>query len=175
MTQPLTPPVATSRRSRRTETRTPPPEPFPPGSTKDPGFPGSGRLPSAGPISRHRAPEGQRQSKRVVTIPRLGRLGPSLDMVSRGSARPACVRFFTGGDAPHAAYRLLQQIRTTNTPVEFPRPRPPWWGKFLTDRATRAPSRETNRPGVLSPGVALETDTQRPPDATARSDGFTPT
>lgn len=56
----------------------------------------------------------------VVTIPRLGRRGPPLDMVSRQSARPARVRLFTGGDAPHAAYRLLQQIRTTNTPVGLP-------------------------------------------------------
>lgn len=82
-TQPLTPRVATWRRYRRTDTHAPPPEPFRPGSTKDPGFPRSGRLPSTGPVAHHRAPEGARYHGQIVTIPRLGRLGPSPDMVSR--------------------------------------------------------------------------------------------
>lgn len=166
---------------RRTDTHTPPPEPFPPGSTKEPGFPDPGRLPSAGPASHHHAPEGPWQSGQAVTIPRLGRPGPSLDMFSRGSARPACVRLFTGGDAPHAAYRLLQQIRTTNTPVDLPDLdlyRGEWLHphgrKLLTNRATRAPLRETNRPGFLSPGVALYRYAT-PVKCDRSLDGFTPT
>jgi len=66
------------------------------------------------------APEGAQHHDQTAAIPRLGHLGPPFDMHSRRSARPACARFFTGGDAPHVAYRLLQQIRATNTPVELP-------------------------------------------------------
>jgi hypothetical protein len=41
-------------------------------------------------------------------------------MFSRWCARPARARLFTGEDVPHAARRLLQQIRPTNTPTELP-------------------------------------------------------
>lgn len=47
-------------------------------------------------------------------------------------------------------------------------------GKFLTDRATRAPLRETNRPGILSPGVALYRYAT-PVECDRSPDGFTPT
>lgn len=41
-------------------------------------------------------------------------------MFSRWYARPDRARLFTGEDVPHAARRLLQQIRPTNTPTELP-------------------------------------------------------
>jgi len=148
-----------------------PPEPLPPGSTKDPGFPSSRRLPSKGPEAKHGTPEGAQHPDQVGAIPRLGRLGPPLDMHSRQSARPVCVRFFTGGDAPHAAYRLLQQIRATNTPLEIPdldlvvgtMPH-----RSSDSTPARASSCERRADRVFSAQGSRSTDTQHPPMATAR-------
>lgn len=98
-------------------------------------------------------------------------------MFSRWCARPARARLFTGEDVPHAARRLLQQIRPTNTPTELPdldlsgadesapieQPPSPCEQGPLRGRADRVCSAQ----GLRS--------TQHPTETTARSDGFTPT
>jgi hypothetical protein len=85
-------------------------------------------------------------------------------MFSRWCARPDRARLFTGEDVPHAARRLLQQIRPTNTPTELPDldlsgadesapiERPPV--SLEHGPANRARCGE-GRPSLLSSGVAV--------------------
>jgi hypothetical protein len=99
-------------------------------------------------------------------------------MFSRWCARPDRARLFTGEDVPHAARRLLQQIRPTNTPTELP-------DLDLTGADESAP---IERPSVFLNRAPCEQEradrvcsaqglrcTQHPTETTARSDGFTPT
>jgi len=132
-------------------------------------------------LAAHGAPEGAPHHEQTAAIPRLGHLGPPFDMHSRRSARPVCARFFTGGDAPHVAYRLLQQIRATNTPVELLDLDLSGGDNRTLAGASASPIERSDSLARAGPtgcsqprGCAL-TDTQHPSKATARADGFTPT
>lgn len=132
-------------------------------------------------LTRVRCSRRRTADDQTAAIPRLGHLGPPFDMHSRRSARPACARFFTGGDAPHVAYRLLQQIRATNTPVELLDLDLAGEDNRTLAGATASPIERSDSLARAGPtgcsqprGCAL-TDTQHPSKATARADGFTPT
>lgn len=71
-----------------------------------------------------RTREGARRLAPASTIPWLCRFGSPFDMASRVALDPPGNRLFTGADAPHAAYRLLQVKRSSNTPSSPARPRP---------------------------------------------------
>lgn len=94
--------------------------PFHRGPTKDQAYQGSGCLPPTGTPRTRTHPKVSARPRDRLRSPGFCRPEPELAMFSRWCARPDRARLFTGEDVPHAARRLLQQIRPTNTPTELP-------------------------------------------------------